>query len=332
MASTTAVVQHARLRMRPLQSWYQDSFEPLVDPPSKLLLVTQELVEQLAWWSLHSNLLVGCPFGPLQPSIQLTMDANLSGWGVHCLNLTANGHWTLPEAALHINALELLAVFKALRASERLLSNKVVQVTSDNTTVVYYPNKQGGTHSRQLLHLTVQIWDWCCAHHIFLVAVHVASVDNVLADRLSSSPETSHEWALDQAVFSSICQRWGIPCLDLFASAVNAKCDRYCSRAGMGSHSEGDAFMVSWTTGLVYVFPPIPLIQKTVIKIHQDRANVIFIAPWWPRQPWFAPLLQMASDHFRLPSLPHLLSLHEGRTFHPDLDSLHLTAWRLDLR
>ena len=113
MASTTVAVQHARLKMRALQSWYEDLFDLLIDPPSNLLTVTQELVEQLAWWSLCSNLLVGHPFGPLQPSIQLTTDASLSGWGAHCLNLTANGHWIPQEAALHINALELLAVFKA---------------------------------------------------------------------------------------------------------------------------------------------------------------------------------------------------------------------------
>ena len=89
--------------------------------------------------------------------------------------------------------------------------------------------------------------------------------------------------------------------------------------------------MVPWTVGLLYMFPPIPLIQKAITKIRQDWANVIFIAPWWPCQPWFAPLLQMVVDHFRLPNLPRLLSLHNGRTLHPDLESLHLTAWRLDL-
>ena len=58
------------------------------------------------------------------------------GLGVHCLNLTANGHWTPPEAALHISVLELLAVFKALRASERLLLNKVVQVTRQHCHIL----------------------------------------------------------------------------------------------------------------------------------------------------------------------------------------------------
>ena len=135
-------------------------------------------------------------------------------------------------------------------------------MTSENTTVVYYLNKQGRMHSSQLLHLTIQIWDWCCAHHIFLIAVHVASADNVLADKLSRSPDASHKWAFNQAVFSSICQRWDIPCLNLFASSVNAKCDRYCSRAGVGHRSEGDTFMVSWTIGLVYAFPLIPLYRR----------------------------------------------------------------------
>ena len=89
--------------MRVLQPWYLDLFDSLTDPPSNTLTVSQALAEQLTWWSLCSNLLVGRPFGSLQPSIQLTTDVSLTGWGAHVLGLTANGHWSTEETALHIN-------------------------------------------------------------------------------------------------------------------------------------------------------------------------------------------------------------------------------------
>ena len=104
-------------------------------------------------------------------------------------------------------------------------------MASDNTTAVFYLNKQG------LLYLTVQLWEWCYSHHIYPVVVHVASEDNVLADRLSRLQVCSHEWALDKEVFLSLCQRRGMPRLDVFASSSNAKCVCYCSRTGVSCHS-----------------------------------------------------------------------------------------------
>ena len=52
------------------------------------------------------------------------------------------------------------------------------------------------------------VWEWCYECHIFLIAVHVASADNLLADRLSRLEDCIHEWSLDSAVFHS-CARGG---------------------------------------------------------------------------------------------------------------------------
>ena len=68
---------------------------------------------------------------------------------------------------MHINFLELLAIYKAFRAFEHLLCGRVVQVASDNTIAIFYLNKQGGTHSLHLLYLSVKIWGWCYSRHIF---------------------------------------------------------------------------------------------------------------------------------------------------------------------
>ena len=71
MASTTAVIQHARLKMRSLQSWYLSLLDPMIDHPSKCLTVTPELTCQLTWWTSLLHLLVGRPFQPLQLMIQV---------------------------------------------------------------------------------------------------------------------------------------------------------------------------------------------------------------------------------------------------------------------
>ena len=98
-------------------------------------------------------------FRPLTPTIQITTNASPTGWGALVLDLTTNGHWMTEERGLHINLLELLAIFKAFWAFKRLLLGHVVQVATDNTTAVFYLNKQDGTCSQRLLYLTVQIWE-----------------------------------------------------------------------------------------------------------------------------------------------------------------------------
>ena len=66
------------------------------------------------------------------------------------LKRTARGSWSLPESKLHINYLELKAVFLALEEFQDLCTDKIVLVATDNTTVVSYINKEGGMKSGPL--------------------------------------------------------------------------------------------------------------------------------------------------------------------------------------
>ena len=76
-----------------------------------------------------------------------TCSANIytskEGWGAHLDEHTARGTWSLPESKLHINHLELKAVFLALKEFRTLVLNKTVLIATDNTTVVAYINKEG---------------------------------------------------------------------------------------------------------------------------------------------------------------------------------------------
>ncbi|KAF7245191.1 putative phospholipid-transporting ATPase IIB [Varanus komodoensis] len=67
-----------------------------------------------------------------------------------CADMRTQGHWDQAETRLHISVLEILAVQKALVSFQDALSWCHVQVATDNTTVMYYLNKQGGMHSARL--------------------------------------------------------------------------------------------------------------------------------------------------------------------------------------
>ena len=60
--------------------------------------------------------------------------------------LDSSGDWSFHDQQLHINVLEMKAVILALQHFILQLQGKVVLIVSDNTTVVSYLNKQGGTH------------------------------------------------------------------------------------------------------------------------------------------------------------------------------------------
>ena len=65
-------------------------------------------------------------------------------------------------------------VFKAFGAFQPLLLGSVVQVVTNNMTMMYYINKQGGNHAVGLLLLSVHFWEWCLEDRIFPVAIHLA--------------------------------------------------------------------------------------------------------------------------------------------------------------
>ena len=71
-----------------------------------------------------------------------------------------------------------------------------VLIAADNTTVVAYINKQGGTHSHLLLRLVVDLFLWLQTQDITLRARHIPGCLNVIADRLSGpSQPIMTEWS-----------------------------------------------------------------------------------------------------------------------------------------
>ncbi|KAK6175966.1 hypothetical protein SNE40_014338 [Patella caerulea] len=73
----------------------------------------------------------------------ITCDASLQGWGAVISDLEFEGRWSDSEKLHHINYLEMLACWFALKSCKGLKS-KHVKLLTDNTTAVYYINNMGG--------------------------------------------------------------------------------------------------------------------------------------------------------------------------------------------
>ncbi|KAI2645695.1 ORF V: Enzymatic polyprotein [Labeo rohita] len=123
----------------------------------------------------------------------------------------AQGLWSGRHHSWHINCLEMLAVFRALKYFLPDLRDRHVLVRTDNTAVVYYINYQGGLRSRPLYKLAHQILVWSQDKLLSLLAVHVPGHLNVGANVLSRQGPRPGEWMLHPEVFIQLPWDW-MPC------------------------------------------------------------------------------------------------------------------------
>ena len=227
--------------MRPLQLHFLRFFTPLLDSQSKLIPMSPEIKVLCAAWASPVRLLEGKPFSPPPHSLVLTSDASQSGWGATLPPHRVSGTWSLEDSLVHINSLELKAVFLALKSLEGLVAGQSLLIRSDNTTVVSYINFQGGTHSPSLCLLAIELWEWCILRGIYLLAAHIPGKDNLVADFLSRGKFLPSEWTLNPLIFRQICQVIvPQPEIDLFASTLNFQLPKYlCPLPGSSSLESG---------------------------------------------------------------------------------------------
>lgn len=115
---------------------------------------------------------------------------------------------------------------KCTRADGNLLGPAVLPASAalvlmDNTTALSYVNWQGGTVSRSLCHLALDLWKWYQEHRIYVVAAHVPGLQNVTADHLSRGHLSLHKWELHWTYLKPVFRRWGFPDIDVFAPQSN---------------------------------------------------------------------------------------------------------------
>ena len=246
-------VEWGRLFLRPIQLYLQSFWRPSSGTLDDSIPVLNSLRRHLDWWRNRKNLERGLPLSPSAPNRELVTDASLEGWGAYLLKGgETRGSWSLQEKSRHINYLEMLAVFNALRYFRGMWNaGDIIQVKSDNMTVVTYVNKQGGTKSSTLCFLTWDLLNWCRDRNLKLMAVYVQGEKNVLAD-LYSRKGLPHEWSLCPAVVEDLFQLWGRPQVDLFASRYNNKLPLYCSLERDPNAVAHDALMMSWDGMEVY--------------------------------------------------------------------------------
>ncbi len=148
------------------------------------------------------------------------------GWGAVWEGRSVRGFWEPPWTFEHINVLELSAVHLSLRAFLPSLQNKRVLVRMDNMSAVYHINHQAGTRSARCLQVTKKLLSWSSLKLLSLKAVYIPGVVNKAAYLLSRTGPLSGEWRFHPEGVRLIWGQFGMPKIDLFATAKTAHCSR----------------------------------------------------------------------------------------------------------
>jgi len=317
IVASFSAVEYGKLHYRQLEQAKSRALSVNKGNFDAFMTITMEMRTELHWWIEHVDTQIR-QISRKPISVEIFTDASALGWGAKMGDCQIGGRWSCEEASYHINTLEMLAIFHALRALKDNVCGRHVKIYSDNSTAVAYINNMGGVKSSSCNNVSGDIWEFCIENDIWLTCAHIAGSSNTDADRASRNFNDKHEWQLDSSIFGHICEHWGVPDIDLFASRLNRQLQKFCSWRPDPDSAIVDAFTVSWNNlGNVYIFPPFSLMGRCLQKIREEKARGIVLAPLWITQPWFPRLMELLVDN------PVIIRKKKGLLVHPTLKVRH---------
>ena len=327
MVANIPAVEYGELYYRQLENEKALALKANCGDFEATMRLSQAAREDILWW-INSAKASKRPISHGSPIGVLRTDASEAGWGAAFGADSTGGRWNQSEQLEHINCLELRAALFGIKALCGDLSDCHILLQMDNTTAVAYVREQGGTKSLACNRIAREIWQFAKGRHLWITPSHIPGSENVVADRESRVFNDQTEWQLDPGVFKELVNILGKPQVDMFASRLNAQCERYVTWRPDPAAIAVDAFTVDWSQELIYCFPPFSIIPRVLQKIRMDRAVALMIVPLWTTQPWFPVLMRMLIHvPILLPRRADLIQLpFDKQRRHPLQHKLRLTA------
>ena len=227
-------------------------------------------------------------------TITITTDASLSGWGAVLGDISTGGLWSVEENSAHINELELRTIWLALQAFCDQEKKKNIVFYTDNSTALACVNKKGSNKSN-LNDITRLIWLFAIQRDLWIKAVFIPGIENVLADS-ESRKIRQVEWKLNPIVFKKLYEMRGPFYIDLFASRISHQISKFVSWLPDPEAWKIDAFSLDWDMVGIYCFPPFCLILRILHRVILQQADMMIIVPMWKQRPWYPQLIDLLVD------------------------------------
>ena len=232
--------------------------------------LSRAVKEDLSWWMVRDHLLEGFRFGTPAPDLHLYLDASRSRLGAHLLERVVSGLWAEQEKLLTHQSSRNEGDVLALQSFQEEVTGCRVTAICDNSTVVAYVNKQGGTVSYSLCSLASRLLRWTKSLDIHLDSRYLPGQSNVLADPLSCRDQViGTEWSLHLQVATALLRAWGSPSRDLFVTRFNTKLPLSCFLVPDPQAVFDDVFRHPWDNLDVCAFPPFPLVGRVVARVRE---------------------------------------------------------------
>ena len=258
-----------------------------------ITVLNHNSIDDILWWegnvkSQFSNLI------RQPPSMYLNTDSSLRMWGATTGSTSTGGNWNSLEALEHINVLEMKAFLFGLQALCSFIQNSHIRIRTDSSTSVCYVNARGGCKSWKMNALAKEMWTRALDNNSLLSAEHIKGKDNIEADSLSRNQDNSSEWSLDSEVFINIISFFKFfPTIDLFASRINNKLERFVSWQPDPSAVFTDAFVKSFNGEYFYASLPISLVTRFLKEVEFEELEGIIIVTCWSTQSFFSIFLKL---------------------------------------
>lgn len=269
--------------------------------------------------------LAGTPLWPSNPDQTMATDASRLGWGATLgPHLLARGSWRPHQQLEHITTLELRAVLYGVEAFLPHLRNSTVDLWVDNTAVMHSLNTWR-SRSRHMMPVLQRIHKLCVTNHITLFGRvrYVETSRNVVADALSRVLDRS-DWALDPELVDRLMALWGLPDVDVFASANNAVVPTFFSAFHDPLSAGVNGLAQPWHPfRRLWLNPPWDLLPRVLSKLAAERCAATVIAPYWPSAPWWPAITTLACEWHLLPAHQHPFTPASG------FPGLRSPTWRV---
>ena len=298
-------VPEGKLHFRYLEKFKQHWLEQLKYKWDREIVLDGKCIEELRWWKQVFELNSPYCFRLRRISVELHTDASGYKYGFYFKELRSRNvpfrsgcRFTEDERDMNINNKELLAIFYAVKALEHKLRDRHLLIRCDNTTAISCIKKWGSHTSEFRDILTSAIMKFLISLNCQVSITYIKSEDNKFADEASRNTKNDMlEWSLDCDTFSKLNTLFRDINMDLFASPINNKCERFISMLPLPGAYAVDAFCEDWSNWVGYAFPPFCILHKCMRYIRDNEVSkVYFIVPWFPTAPWFSMMTELLID------------------------------------
>ena len=266
-------------------------------------------IEDLQWW-INSVPTTAAPINRGNPDYVIFTDSSDYAFGAYFqdLDLFTQGFFTPQEKDNIIAVKEMLAVFYAFKAFLPYIDKSHVLIRSDSVASIAYLQDFGGMKNLLMDDIARQIWQLAIDNGIWITASFISGDSNVQADLASRILSDKLDWTLPMETFHLLTKKLFLPSVDLMASRLNARLDRYFSWIPDPYCENVDCFSISWADEIPYLFPPFSLLSRCISKLSRDNCQMaLIIFPLWLVQLWITTLLHMLmSEIYLLPENPPL--------------------------